>query len=98
MAEVREPFRWRIVWNPYGSWRERLAHWVHRLATAIDGRPYLRASFDTDPPLTEAQHLRCLVQGRRAVERSLIDEVRHEAVERLMRRVHPELYAHGQEQ
>lgn len=99
----REPWSWALAMNHPQGWRQRLAQWLHRLATRIDRRPVMVMSFASSPPLSSLQVQQIILHGHKSMQQAMEGEVRSEAIERLLQRAQPELYPpakvpHGQDE
>lgn len=102
-TQYAEPWSWRLDMNAPQGWRQRLAQWLHCLATRIDRRPVMVLGFASSPPINDLQVRQIILHGHKSMQQAMEGEVRSEAIERLLQRAAPELYApakvpHGQDE
>lgn len=79
--------------TPGTGWRQKLAAALRGLAHKVDGCAEFVLAIDSTPRLTVDQLAVCIDRGFKVMEAAVETEVRHEALERLMRRAVPGLYA-----
>lgn len=93
---ITETYRWsfnvRTRNCPGTGWRHKLAAALRGLAHKIDGGTEFVLAIDSTPRLTVDQLAVCIDRGFKTMEAAVETEVRHEALEHLMRRAAPSLY------
>ncbi len=80
-----DTWTWRSTFrvNAPRTQRQRLAHWLRRLAARIDGLHSLGIEVYSEPELTLAQQRQCILRGLALTNRLLDISARDEAVEAL---------------
>lgn len=73
------------------TWRGLAAHLLRRAALRLDPCCELRVSIDSEPGLSPAAQQQCIDQGKQAIFRSVVLELRAEAVEEAMLSARPDL-------
>lgn len=94
---VTQSYRWRFNvftrHSPSTGWRQKLAASLRSLAHKVDGREEFILTIDSTPSLTINQISLCVDRGSKAMQEAVEYEVRNEAIELVMRRYAPHLYA-----
>ncbi len=73
--------------------RQRVAYWLRRLATRIDGQRTLSLAVETTPPLPEHVLEAGLQHAMDDLYKYVSTEAKHAASDRLLRFTRPELFA-----
>lgn len=85
-------YTWRLRCNDPAGWRQRVGHWLHRLAECIDGRRILAVEISSVPTISRVQRAEIELSGVRHMEVMLADTVGAEAIELIARDIRPDLY------
>lgn len=87
-------FEFGVSVNVYTSTlRDSLGKLLRRFADKIDGRRTLAWRLDSDPALTDDEHVECLLAGARLAQNSMIALVKERANDEAMRHIYPGLHS-----
>ncbi len=92
---VTDPRTDRIeIWisRPAAGWRFRIARWLRRAATVLDGQRDLRFGISSCPALPTETVDNCVSFGVDAIARALCSEHKQAVEEEQLRRLRPDLF------